>query len=346
MYLIAKIVDIEWRKIEREISYPKANAAPWDRKKFEIKETDAKGKGAFATEKISKGELIIEFEGQRVSRSLINQRIANGEENIDDPLQIDDELFIVLDNSAYYFNHSCDPNSAIKGDDKLIAIRDVEKGEEITYDYSATVGANITSWTMKCKCGSANCRKNLGNIMTIPKEQLDKYLAAGGVQRFIRKQLNKSKNVPEKWRVFYKISSIVLLVVGVLSLLAGLLSKYGPHIFYNSADFFPIVSYQIGYGIVAIVFFLFTLIAKNFIAKIIWWICFAVLSFAFLTLLDTDPFNIQQMIGRANTPKTINVEFMTETEDDNGNTLKETNAYGVDVNSEDAAPIFAVPVEF
>jgi len=157
---------------------------------------------------------------------------------------------------------------------------------------------------------------------------------------------SKKNNPRTKVTKFYKATSITVLVIGILSITAGLLSKFGPHIFYNNADFFPIVGYQIGYGIVAIVFFLFSLIAKNFIAKIIWWIYFAGLSFAFLTLLDTDPFNIQKMISRANTPKTINVEFMTETKDENGNILEEARPGGADTDGENASPAFVTPVEF
>jgi len=160
--------------------------------KFEIKEAGTKGKGAYATAKILKGELIVEFTGEKLTRDEIHQRIANGKENIDDPLQIDDDIFLDIDNSAYYFNHSCEPNSAIKGKSELIAIKEIRIGEEITYDYSATVGTNITHWTMGCKCGTPNCRHAIGNVTTIPKEQLEKYLSAGGVQDYVRKQLKIS----------------------------------------------------------------------------------------------------------------------------------------------------------
>ena len=161
--------------------------------KFEIKDAGTKGKGAYATDKIFKGQIIVEFTGEKFSKAEINHLIAEGKENLDDPLQIDDDVFLDLNNSAYYFNHSCEPNSAIKGENELIAMEDIKKDEEITYDYSATVGANITDWTMECKCGSPNCRKIIGNVTTIPKEQLQKYLAAGGVQDYIRKQLKISE---------------------------------------------------------------------------------------------------------------------------------------------------------
>ncbi len=162
--------------------------------KFEIKEARTKGKGAYATAKLQKGELIIEFTGEKFTKNEINHLIAEEKENLDDPLQIDDDIFLDIDNSAYYFNHSCEPNAAIKGKTELIATKRIQKGEEITYDYSATVGTNITDWTMECKCDSPNCRHTIGNVTTIPKEQLEKYLSAGGVQDYVRKQLKNIRS--------------------------------------------------------------------------------------------------------------------------------------------------------
>lgn len=61
-----------------------------------------------------------------------------------------------------WFNHSCDPNSEVKGkwDPKeqrvnahWIALRDIAIGEEITYDY-----AFVGDVAEPCACGAATCR--------------------------------------------------------------------------------------------------------------------------------------------------------------------------------------------
>jgi SET domain-containing protein len=69
-------------------------------------------------------------------------------------------------------NHSCDPNSkiVIYGSGLfqplvsclicLVAIRDIAAGEEITYDYEATMYDD--PWTMKCNCGLPCCRGVIG----------------------------------------------------------------------------------------------------------------------------------------------------------------------------------------
>ena len=58
-------------------------------------------------------------------------------------------------------NHSCDPNTWWDGNDRLVARRDISKGEEVTYDYS-TSDVDLV-FTMKCNCGADNCRGIITN---------------------------------------------------------------------------------------------------------------------------------------------------------------------------------------
>ena len=56
-----------------------------------------------------------------------------------------------------YLNHSCSPNAMVNVNTlQLIALKNIEAGEEITFDYETT------DWSMKepfnCNCGSTNCR--------------------------------------------------------------------------------------------------------------------------------------------------------------------------------------------
>lgn len=160
--------------------------------KFKIGETGKYGNGMFAIENIKSSETIYDFAGQIFTYDEIMDQVNSGEENIDDPLQIDDMLFLNLDETSRTFNHSCDPNSAIRGRSQLFAIKDILPGEEITYDYSSVVGPNITPdmWTMRCKCGSEKCRGTIGNVQTIPKDMLNKYIEAGALQHYIKIKLN------------------------------------------------------------------------------------------------------------------------------------------------------------
>ncbi|MCU0514750.1 MAG: SET domain-containing protein-lysine N-methyltransferase [Anaerolineae bacterium] len=55
-----------------------------------------------------------------------------------------------------YMNHSCDPNTWWADNDTMIARRDIQPGEEITYDY-ATTDVDV-AFAMTCRCGSPLCR--------------------------------------------------------------------------------------------------------------------------------------------------------------------------------------------
>lgn len=57
-----------------------------------------------------------------------------------------------------YINHSCDPNCELNIASQqpvLIALRDIEIGEEITCDYNRT---EINGTGFECNCGSPKCR--------------------------------------------------------------------------------------------------------------------------------------------------------------------------------------------
>ena len=61
-------------------------------------------------------------------------------------------------NIARLINHSCDPNCEVFGTGLKVwvyAIRDIKKGEELTYDYG--FGYDEDYKDFPCKCKSKNC---------------------------------------------------------------------------------------------------------------------------------------------------------------------------------------------
>ena len=56
----------------------------------------------------------------------------------------------------WYLNHSCEGNIGFNEDGDFIAISDIRKGDELSYDYGL-VESN-PRFSMKCACGSATCR--------------------------------------------------------------------------------------------------------------------------------------------------------------------------------------------
>ena len=85
-----------------------------------------------------------------------------------------------------FFNHSCDPNAGLRGDVRLIALKDIAVGDAITFDYATCVTER--DWKMKCFCGEANCRQQVtGNDWMVRKLQR-KY--AGHWMSFIQEKID------------------------------------------------------------------------------------------------------------------------------------------------------------
>jgi uncharacterized protein len=106
----------------------------------------------------------------------------------DEPLQIDEDVFLILQHPFRVINHSCDPTCCIRNKNDLYALKDIHINDEITFDYSSTVSMHI-DWSMLCFCGAKNCRGQIGNVLTLPKGTLEKYMELDGLPNFIRMQL-------------------------------------------------------------------------------------------------------------------------------------------------------------
>ena len=129
-----------------------------------VRDSRVHGRGVYAMQVIAKGTRIIEYAGQRVSWEAapndeddphtFNFGLENGE-------VIDPE---VGGNDARWINHSCDPNcEAVEEDDRIFiyAIRDIQAGEELFYDYSLEIDEPITEESKRkfaCHCRSSKCR--------------------------------------------------------------------------------------------------------------------------------------------------------------------------------------------
>ncbi|NEO15888.1 MULTISPECIES: SET domain-containing protein-lysine N-methyltransferase [unclassified Moorena] len=147
------------------------------------------GQGVFAVRDIAAGEPLLEFTGPIIN---FDQSVAKGEK-MGNVLQIDHDAYIDIDmipeSPAPYVNHSCNPNAGIIGDRILIALRQITAGEEIFFDYSTTMDEDF--WTMKCLCGTQDCRGTVTDFKYLPSETKQLYLKLGIVQKFIVNSLNK-----------------------------------------------------------------------------------------------------------------------------------------------------------
>ncbi|PCJ60018.1 MAG: SET domain-containing protein-lysine N-methyltransferase [Planctomycetota bacterium] len=136
--------------------------------KVMIKDSPIHGKGMFATSDIANQERVIEYVGDILSNNEGDERAIITEKNADHKFKGAVYLFeinedFVLDgnvdwNPARFINHSCNPNceTGFEGERIFIfAIKDINKDEELSYDYSYEITNDYKDHP--CFCQSENC---------------------------------------------------------------------------------------------------------------------------------------------------------------------------------------------
>lgn len=123
-----------------------------------VKVSPKGGKGFFAIEDITKGEVVAIKNGHIVGTE---EAIRLDKEIGDFSLQISDEFYICpktkeeIEDIVIFINHSCNPNVGMDGQVSYVAMRDIKAGEELCLDYAM---ATTNEYKLECKCGSEHCR--------------------------------------------------------------------------------------------------------------------------------------------------------------------------------------------
>ena len=133
--------------------------------KVYIQKTQRCGKGLFAVNKIKKGKVIGLLHGKVCFWNNDDRKL-----NDDYFMQVDWDKWLYVLPPERYLNHSCEPNAGIKGR-RVIALRNIQKDEEITVDYDL-----FEYWNqMSCSCGSKKCRKVIKGYEYLPYAVQRKY---------------------------------------------------------------------------------------------------------------------------------------------------------------------------
>ncbi|KAJ7559687.1 hypothetical protein O6H91_04G096700 [Diphasiastrum complanatum] len=161
---------------------------------LEVFKTENRGWGVRTLEDIPRGRFVVEYVGEILTQTEADQRAEKHDLssynylfNVDHPPEVPEKNSLVIDgfkcsNVARFINHSCDGNLKIYRvyteilDFKLFrigmyAVKDIQKGEELSYDYSYahqepnmnSTGEMPTSQTVQCLCETKQCRKWLWN---------------------------------------------------------------------------------------------------------------------------------------------------------------------------------------
>lgn len=145
------------------------------------------GRGVFAVRSIDAGQVIFRIKGSLIT---LAETIAKGSKSFY-PVQVAPNLYVDVVSPACFLNHSCEPNAGFHKSIFLVAIRPIQKGEEIVFDYSTTMSGDPE--VMACLCAQPTCRERIGNFEDLPPALHRHYLALDIVQPFIVAQ---RRNLP------------------------------------------------------------------------------------------------------------------------------------------------------
>ena len=128
---------------------------------YKIKNSKIDNKGLYASRSIKNSTKIVEYKGKIITKKQVedNPKFDNGKAiylfDLSKKYDLDGDFKF---NIARLINHSCDPNCEVYGSGLKVwvyAIKDIKKGEELTYDYGFSFDENYKDFP--CKCGSKKC---------------------------------------------------------------------------------------------------------------------------------------------------------------------------------------------
>lgn len=139
---------------------------------FEVRHSAVHGHGVFALRRIRKGTTVLEYLGDRISHDEADERYTDKDprDNHTFLFTVDDKIVIdagVSGNEARFINHACDPNCQSAAQKKRIfieAIRTIQPGEELNYDYEIQRDKDDpkdVDQIFACRCGAASCRGSM-----------------------------------------------------------------------------------------------------------------------------------------------------------------------------------------
>jgi uncharacterized protein len=132
----------------------------WFNPKTEKRASPIEGRGLFARDAISAGEVVAVKGGAVMDArafALVRDEVSPAEIQIEDDLYMAPRTAREVEASILCLNHSCRPNVGVRGQITFVAMRDIPAGSELTIDYAMIDGDPAER--MPCACGAPECRK-------------------------------------------------------------------------------------------------------------------------------------------------------------------------------------------
>ena len=139
------------------------------KRRFQVRRSSVHGRGVFAAAPIARDEVIIEYTGEVIGWPEALRRHPHDPNDPNHTFYFSLEGGKVIDakvggNSSRWINHACEPNCQADETDGRVfirALRDLQPGDELFYDYGLVLDERQTAKLKKqyaCRCGSPSCR--------------------------------------------------------------------------------------------------------------------------------------------------------------------------------------------
>lgn len=130
-----------------------------------IGDVEARSVGVFALRRIAEGALVVPFPGIPTSRPDRHS------------IQLDESSHLRgVGTPADELRHACEPNARVVVEGappaRVVALRDIRTGEEVTIDYCAT--EEVISEPFHCSCGSPRCYGKVRGYRFLDPEQRER----------------------------------------------------------------------------------------------------------------------------------------------------------------------------
>ena len=143
-----------------------------DSRRIQTRRSGVHGKGVFALADIAEGETLIEYIGEVITWKEALRRHPHDPKDPNHTFYFHIDEKHVIDakhggNSSRWINHSCKPNCEADEDGGRVfvkALRNIQAGEELFYDYGLIIDAKYTPKLLAeypCWCGAKKCRGTL-----------------------------------------------------------------------------------------------------------------------------------------------------------------------------------------
>ena len=158
--------------------------------KLEVRANPAKGgQGLYARQPLQADEVVLIWGGRTISADELTQVPDERRHCV---VQIEEGFYtITIDppEPTDYINHSCNANAGLRGQVVVVAMRDIEAGEEVCFDYAMTDDNPYDEF--ECACGAPDCRGWVtGNDWKRP-ELWERY--AGYFSAYLQRRIDRLK---------------------------------------------------------------------------------------------------------------------------------------------------------